>query len=74
MEKLREFCKNNNLHIIAEEESDFSILAVDQKAGCFVVVEDMLAHEFRIRRYFIKGGLRVRHLLSGEVSIRKEIQ
>jgi len=64
MEKLREFCKENNLHIIAEEKLGSSILAVNQSIGCFVVVEDRL-----VRTYPVKGGLRVRHLLSGEVSI-----
>lgn len=67
MEKLREYCKKNKLHIIAEENTDYSILAIDQRAGAFVVVEDR--GYFFIRYYTIGGGLKVSFAPNGEVRI-----
>ena len=67
MKRLREFCKKNNLHIIAEEDTDFSILAVDPKLGAFVVVDDRGG--FHIKRYTIKGGVKISLALDGEVRI-----
>lgn len=67
MEKLREFCKKNGLHIIAEEDNDLSILAVDQKAGSFVVIGE---HGYIwLRRYTIEGGLKVYFAPNSEVRI-----
>lgn len=67
MEKLREYCKKNGFHIIAEEDMDFSILAVDQRAGAFVVVE--CREGILIKRYTIEGGVKISLALDGEVRI-----
>lgn len=69
MEKLREYCKKNGLHIIAEEDTDYSILTVDQKAGAFVVVELERAFYFKIKRYTIEGGVKISLAPDGEVRI-----
>ena len=68
MEKLRELCKKNAFHIIAEEDTDFSILAVDQEVGAFVVIEDK-GGSYWMKRYTIRGGLKVYFAPNGEVRI-----
>lgn len=67
--QLREFCRKNKLHILLEEDTDYSILAVDQKAGAFEVVEYRGHRDFRIKRYTVEGGLKVSFAPNGEVRI-----